>query len=229
MHFVPNYINVIFKSKKGACDFYESLQADQKNNHIMKQSWNKDLNTFINEGQWNLIFRVCFKTLQNNSLTWFQLKILYRILSTNQYLHKIGLSDSPLCSRCNTTSESISLENFIYEKIKFRLNFNDSNKIHGYLLIDQKNIPLNTLIITAKKHIFGSVKYKSKSHIIAFRHKFSDIYAEQSFVSKFSEQEANFKKIWQKWLPLVEHNSLYPSTITKNFSKLFHHVKKHNM
>ena len=41
--FIPHHINVIFKSKKGARDFYESLQADQKNNHIMKQSWNKDL------------------------------------------------------------------------------------------------------------------------------------------------------------------------------------------
>ena len=29
--FIPNHINVIFKSKKGAHDFYESLQADQKN------------------------------------------------------------------------------------------------------------------------------------------------------------------------------------------------------
>ena len=174
--FIPHHINVIFKSKKGARDFYESLQADQKNNHIMKQSWNKDLNTFINEGQWNLIFRVRFKTLQNNSLIWFQLKILYRILGTNQYLHKIGLSDSPLCSRCNTTSESIlhllsqcnesrifwiSLENLIYKKIKFRIKFNDSNIIHGYLSIDQNNIPLNTLIITAKKYIFDAVTSKS--------------------------------------------------------------------
>ena len=102
-----NHINVIFK--KGTRDFYESLQADHKNNHIMKQSWNKDLNTFINEGQWNLTFRVCFKILQNNSLISFQLKILYRIWGINQYLHKIGLSGSPLCSRCNTTSESILL------------------------------------------------------------------------------------------------------------------------
>ena len=154
----------------------------------MKQSWNKDLNTFINEGQRNLIFRVCFKTLQNNSLTWFQSKMLYRILGTNQYLHKIGLSDSPLCSRCNATSETIlhllaqcnesrnfwiSLENLIYDKTKFRIKFNDSNIIHGYLFIDQNNIPLKTLIITSKKYIFDSVKSKSQLHIIAFKHKFS--------------------------------------------------------
>ena len=78
---------------------------------------------------------MCFKTLQNNSLIWFQLKILYRILGTHQYLHKIGLSDSPICSRCNNTSESIlhrlaqcnesknfwiSLENLIYDKAKFK-------------------------------------------------------------------------------------------------------------
>ena len=39
---------------------------------------------------------------------------------------------------------------------------------------------------------------------MAFRHKFSDIYIEHSFILKFSEQEAKFKKTWQKWLPLVE-------------------------
>ena len=61
--FIPNHINVIFKSKKGARDFNESLQAGLKNNHIMKQCWNKDLNTYINEGLWNLSFRVCL-TLQ---------------------------------------------------------------------------------------------------------------------------------------------------------------------
>ena len=59
--FINNHINVIFKSKKVDHDFYEALQAGQKNDHSMKQSWNKDLNTFINEGQWSLIFRVCFK------------------------------------------------------------------------------------------------------------------------------------------------------------------------
>ena len=143
------------------------------------------------EGKWNFIFRMCFKTLQNNSLVWFWLKIIYRILGTNQYLHKIGLSDSRLCSRCNTTSESIlhlltqcnesrtfwiSSENFIYEKVKFRIKFNDFNIIHGYLFIDQNNIPLNTLIITAKKYIIDSVKSKIRSHIIVFRHKFRYIH-----------------------------------------------------
>ena len=98
----------------------------------------------------------------------------------------------------------ISLENLIYEKIKFRIKFNDSNIIHGYPSIDQNNIPLNTLIITAKKYIFDYVTSKSRLHIMAFRHKFSYIYTEQSFVSKFSEQVAKFKKTWQKWLPLVE-------------------------
>ena len=99
------------------------------------------------------LFSGCFfKTLQNNSLIWFQLKILYRILGTHQYFHKIGFSDNPLCSRCNTTSESIlhllaqcnessdfwiSLENLIYDKTKFRIKSNDSNIIHGYLFIDQ--------------------------------------------------------------------------------------------
>ena len=43
------------------------------------------------------------------------------------------------------------LKNLIYDKTKFRIKFNDSSIIHGYLFIDQNNIPLNTLIIPAKK------------------------------------------------------------------------------
>ena len=44
----------------------------------------------------------------------------------------------------------ISLENFIYNKSKFKIKFNDSKIIRDFLFIDQNNIPLNTLIVAAK-------------------------------------------------------------------------------
>ena len=55
----------------------------------MKQKWSRDLNKHINEKECDLIFTICFEIVHNNNLKWFQLKILYRILGTNEYLHKI--------------------------------------------------------------------------------------------------------------------------------------------
>ena len=74
--FIPNHIQIIFKSPKGVSDFYRHLISREGNNHSSKQRWSDDLNTFINEGQWNYIFRTCFKTFQNNGLIWFQMKVL---------------------------------------------------------------------------------------------------------------------------------------------------------
>ena len=186
----------------------------------MKQRWNKDLNTFINDEQWSLIFKISFKTVYDNSLLWFQLKILYRILGTNKYLYKIGLSESPVCRRCNELPESIVhlfaqckdartfwnlLENLIFDKTNFRINFNDFNIIHGYLFADQNNVPLNTIIITAKKLIFECVKSKGPLHILAFKHKLAETYKEQLLVSKINAKESNFNRIWHKWLPVFEN------------------------
>ena len=42
-------------------------------------------------------FLICFKTLNNNRLIWFQLKVIYRILGTQRYLNKLGLNDTLCC------------------------------------------------------------------------------------------------------------------------------------
>ena len=38
---------------------------------------------------------------------WFQFQRLHRILPNNNYLHKIGLVNSPLCYFCQQTLETI--------------------------------------------------------------------------------------------------------------------------
>ena len=123
----------------------------EKNNHSSKKRWSTDLNTHINEQQWKYIYRTCFKTIQNNNLIWFQMKVLYRILGTKQYLQKVGLSDCSLCLRCNNVSESIlhsfcqcgqvklfweAIEKYLGEKINFKIKFTDFIIICGYPLHD---------------------------------------------------------------------------------------------
>ena len=113
------------------------------------------------------------------------MKVLYRILGTKQYLQKVGLSDRSLCLRCNNVSESIlhsfchcdqvkrfgeTTEKYLVEKINFKIKFIDFIIIYGYPLHDQNNIPINTLIIVTRKHIFESSRSGSTLNISALKH-----------------------------------------------------------
>ena len=67
----------------------------------MKTHWEIDLEINIDADTWRLIFNICDKTVNNNYLIWFQMKLLYRILNTKSYLYKLKISDNELCNHCN--------------------------------------------------------------------------------------------------------------------------------
>ena len=135
--FIPNHIKPILRYNRGTKAIYRFLMYTKKNEHTMKQKWSRDLNKHINEKEWDLIFKICFEIVHNNNLKWFQLKILYRILGTNEYLHKIGLKESPHCLRCPNENENIlhlfarcsevksfwkTIEEYLYQKLISKLN-----------------------------------------------------------------------------------------------------------
>ena len=70
--------------------------------------------TSVNDELWKIIFRVCFKSILDNSVAWFQYKILFNILPTRDYLHKIKLSDH------NTSQQS---DNYVFQSNPQYLNF----------------------------------------------------------------------------------------------------------
>ena len=104
---IPNHIKILYRSDKGARDFYKYVNKYKKNNHSMKLKWNVDLYLNIDESTWCDIFKVCFNTTNDNSLVWFQLRIIYRILGTNHYLNKIAASSSSLCRKCDNAPETL--------------------------------------------------------------------------------------------------------------------------
>ena len=73
----------------------------------MKSKWNLYFN--IDESSWCDIFKVCFNTTNDNSLVWFYLRIIYRILGNNHYLNKIGASSSSLCEKYDNAPETLML------------------------------------------------------------------------------------------------------------------------
>ena len=56
--------------------------------------WDGKFNLALNAKIWHIIYRMCFKTIYDNSVIWFQYKILFRILGTKDYLFKMKIVDS---------------------------------------------------------------------------------------------------------------------------------------
>ena len=56
---------------------------------------------------WKEIYNLPFKVVNETKSREFQYKILNRYLTTNAFLHKIGLIASPLCTFCGAESESL--------------------------------------------------------------------------------------------------------------------------
>ena len=98
--FIPSNLKFILKDKKGTRSIYSVLMANLQNDHGMKLKWNEEFQTLIDANTWRTLFSICFKTVANNYLIWFQSKVLYRILGTNNYLFKIGIRNNPNCLFC---------------------------------------------------------------------------------------------------------------------------------
>ena len=97
---MPMNMCIINTSKKGAKSYYRILEQNKYNDHKMKVKWNQDFGINIDKKTWNVTFKIAFNTISNNILTWFQVKILYRILGTRKYLTKLGIYNEDICKRC---------------------------------------------------------------------------------------------------------------------------------
>ena len=118
---------------------------------------------------WEKAYNICFNTVQDNSLRWFQYKILNNTLGTKAYRFKVKLSDNHLCSLYSKdnktsihlfpTSEKVrifwqNLKELILQETGFNFKINNTSIIFGYLSNDKVNIPANVLYMAAITYIF---------------------------------------------------------------------------
>ena len=176
----------------------------------MKKKWEKDFNLSIDRETWNTIFNICFKNITNNNLTWFQMKILYRILATKTYLFKLGIKQDNLCERCKEEETLLhmfaecnivaqfwhKIEILILEKIGIHIKFTSFTIIFGYLLKDQNRTPLNALILVTKKYIYDSALSNSALNFQILKHRLEEVFTNESLLSKLNNTENTLNKKW---------------------------------
>lgn len=77
-----------------------------ENNVSLKciEKWEKSLNIQIDS---KMCFRTLYKTTYDSCLRWFQYRLLYQLLPTGRFLYLRKLIESPLCSFCKQTEETL--------------------------------------------------------------------------------------------------------------------------
>ena len=70
--------------------------------------WEKEFNLEVNSNWWKTKNSIIFKATNDIQIRWFQYRIMRRILATNTFLCKIGITDSELCTFCNVYPEPLN-------------------------------------------------------------------------------------------------------------------------
>ena len=141
----------------------------------MKLKWYTDLQIHFDDDIWNNMFKICFTSVTNNDLIWFQVKVIYRLLGTNRYLHKLGIVEDSLCNQCGER-ETLThllvdccfvkdkwkiLENYVCNSINLKIMLERTEILLGYQFQHQNRVPINTLLLVTKKYIFD-ISHKTK-------------------------------------------------------------------
>ena len=66
-----------------------------------------DLLIDVSKTDWKNIFIFPFRTITETKLKWLQLQIIHRKIPCNNFLFKIKVIDSPICSFCKDDLETI--------------------------------------------------------------------------------------------------------------------------
>ena len=123
----------------------------------------------INDEIWQNIFNACMKSIIDNDLVWFQYKIPFNILNTNECLYKIKISKFNLCRLYGEYPKTIlhlfaqgkavqdlwqNLNRQIRTKFSIHINLCNFRKILGYEDYDTHFWPLFCILISVRNYIF---------------------------------------------------------------------------
>ena len=102
---IPPLMTIILRDKKGCRYIYQKLTE----NNELPTSLRKWENEFgmIQNYEWKKIFQLPYKVSLCTNIRWFQYRILHRILATNTFLQKIGITNDNKCSLCHAEPETL--------------------------------------------------------------------------------------------------------------------------
>lgn len=205
---IPKVLFTILKQKKGSQNIYDILNenADEPTG---KLRWNQIYT--LDENAWEYIFQAPFMITKCTKLRWFQTTINHRILTTNKLLFQMNLIDSPKCSFCGDSDETIDhlfwkcskTQAFIQElRRRFQdmfitLNLDEETFILGNFP-KTTSVVIQFLMLVAKYYV--SMNRTSKRHLNFLEYK---INVQSIFLShrEIALKNNNLEAFLQDWMP----------------------------
>ena len=205
----PKYLYYILnngiRGKKVYEFLVESLQKEQK----YKNKWAMELDLPNNEKFWKQI-NSAVKSPTEVQLRWFQYRIVHRILGTNSFLNKIGLSDSPLCTFCGLLPESIfhlfwncPVVAQLVDEVKLWLG-----NLYGVIVeitcpafilgrTLKADTTLNLVLIILKYHIYKQKLKNCRPNLIGFKKEVASYYNLEQYIYTKNLKRDEFVKRWE--------------------------------
>ena len=211
----PFTYRIITKSRKGSKDFYKILQSNQEIKTHPK--WENIVNKEFSIQEWTYIHKTCFKTINDNYLSYLQFKIINNILGTRSLLYKILISNNPYCIFCREHEETIphlfyeceqvkllweTLFNWILNKTNIRITPNITPILLGYLEPYPNPIPVNTINMITKSYIFYCSRNNLKLNIYNLQIRIKSTYQTYEFIAIKNNKKNNFDHIWKPFKQL---------------------------
>ena len=148
---------------------------------------------------------------------WFQLKLLYRILGTREYLNKINIVNSSDCTHCHEKETIVhmfvecdrvkvfwrEIEKLIYETNGLKIHFSKFDILFGYQNLDRNRVPLNVFLLISKKYIYDINRKNGILNLMALKHKFQQTYFDEYYLAMLKDKQDFFTKLWEKWCPML--------------------------
>ena len=198
----PYHLQIFLHAHQGCKSYYKILKAGTYDKPQCERIWDPILKTnFENldiEAMWPVIYKNCFKCIEENQVVWFQYRILFKILGTKDYLKKVKLVTNSVCGLCSQNNETIehlfcrctkslelweNVKQWILRKLNVTFDFNESIMILGYLSTDNKFWPLNFILTMTRQYIY---KCSKKGHILNFYE------LQKHIMHKYKEQKSLF-------------------------------------
>ena len=218
--FQLNTIRTLLLDKKGCQRLYHILTK----NSCIPTSQAKWENELLSDKplEWKKIYPLVYGCTKSTNLRWFQFRLIHRILSTNTFLHKIGITHNSYCSFCNNQPETIThlfwhcpvIQNFWQDTVEWvksecghirTLQLSLLDIITGIQSKQKADKVLNFILFQAKYFIY---KAKYNNHIPNLQHFKRYLlhnYNVEKYIAYSNCSWITFNKRWMVYKNLIDH------------------------
>lgn len=170
-----------FASKQRSTNFlYKSILSDKSSTPRALAKWEAMFPQ--NNFNWKSIFMLPFIAVREAKIQYLQFRYIHRIIGTNEFLFRIKMNDSPLCSFCNLEEETLihlfwhcPFVKRFWDEISLSClkeeSYIEELNVHFGYLENGKNI-INFFILHAKNFIFSCKQKGVRPDAMTFYYKF---------------------------------------------------------